>query len=136
MMREGMFTACFLAVTPILKSNLQPYCANDYAASLLAGIGAGLGATIASHGSDTIKTIQQGAKPSQPVNLRAATQQIISTGGFAKFFKGAVPRGSRVVSAVTIMGLVNEKMEDMFRLQNTDSQQPQEDKPRNINKGL
>src|SRR5205085_9905125 len=60
-MRDGLFTAFVLAVSPILKVNIQPFFPNDYAyaASLIAGMGAGVGATIATQAVDTIKTIQQ-----------------------------------------------------------------------------
>ena len=114
-MREGMFTAFFLAVTPILKANIQPYCSNDYVASLVAGMGAGVGATVASQGVDTIKTIQQAANVLQPVSFKDAVKKLYSTHGMYGFFKGGVPRGARVMSAVTIMGLVAEKMEAKFR---------------------
>lgn len=135
MAREGMFTAFFLAVTPILKSKIQPYCSNSYAASLIAGTSAGIGATIASQGLDTIKTIQQVANPQQPISLRKATQQIYSTHGFYGFFKGGVPRGTRVMSAVTIMGWVNEKMEDKFRQYNSENKGTSEEKPKQIANG-
>lgn len=119
-MREGTFTAFYLAGTPILKAKIQPYCANDYAASLGAGIGAGVGATLASQGVDTLKTIQQAADVSQPVGLKEAAKKLYSTEGVYGFFKGGIPRGGRVVSAVTAMGLVNEKMEAMFRQRNSE----------------
>lgn len=108
--REGMFTTFFLAGTPILKAKIQPYCQNDYAVSLAAGIGAGLGATLASQGVDTLKTMQQAAQ-SQPVGFNEAAKKLYATKGMFGFFKGGVPRGARVVSAVTIIGLVSEKME-------------------------
>lgn len=114
-LREGMFTAFFLAVTPILKANIQPFCSNDYVASLAAGMGAGVGATLASQGVDTVKTIQQASNPLKPVGLKDAVVKLYSTQGVHGFFKGSVPRGARVMSAVTIMGWVNEKMEAKFR---------------------
>ena len=118
-MREGMFTTFFLAGTPMLKAKIQPYCTNDYVASLAAGISAGVGATLASQGVDTLKTIQQVANLLQPVGLKETAKKLYSTEGIYGFFKGGVPRGARVVSAVTIMGLVSEKMEAMFRQRNS-----------------
>lgn len=114
-MREGAFTAFFLAGTPILKASIQPYCANDYAASVIAGMTAGVGATLASQGVDTIKTIQQAASPSQKISLKDAAVKLYSTQGVSGFFKGSVPRGVRVMSALTIMGWVNEKMESIMK---------------------
>ncbi len=121
MLREGMFTAFFLAVTPMLKTEIKSYVANDYFASLIAGMTAGVGATIASHGVDTIKTIQQSADVAQPVGFVEATKKIYSNHGFKGFFKGAVPRGARVMSAVTIMGWVNEKLEAEFARNKSES---------------
>ena len=118
-MREGMFTTFFLAGTPILKAKIQPYCRNDYVASLAAGIGAGVGATLASQGVDTLKTIQQVGTLVQPVGLIETAKKLYSTQGFPGFFKGGVPRGTRVVSAVTIMGLVSERMDAMFQQWNS-----------------
>lgn len=113
--RDSMFTTFFLAATPILKAKLQPYCKNDYAASLAAGIAAGVGATLASQGVDTLKTIQQAAPLQQPIGLKETTKKLYATQGIYGFFRGGVPRGARVISAITIMGLVSEKMGDKFR---------------------
>lgn len=112
MLREGMFTTFFLGVTPIMKSNIGTYCSNDLAASIFAGILAGIGATLASQGADTVKTIQQSAPTS--IGLDKTIRDLYSSGGVKGFFSGTIPRGMRVVSAVTIMGLINEKMNDVF----------------------
>ena len=115
MTREGVFTPFFLAVTPLLKGALQPHLSNDYAASLVAGMGSGIAATILSQAADTIKTIQQGAEQPGDVGLRAVVRELYKKQGFYGFFKGGIPRGARVVSAITVMGLVTEKMEALFR---------------------
>ena len=113
-MREGMFTAFFLAITPIIKVNILPYCSYDSAASLGAGMSAGVCATLASQGIDTIKTMQQAADIKKPVSVKDAIQKIYSTHGVHGFFKGGLARGTRVMSAVTIMGWVTEKLEAKF----------------------
>lgn len=119
-MREGMFTTFFLAGKPMLNARMQGFFKNDYLASLASGIGAGLGATLASQGVDTLKTIQQAAKLLQPVSLWEAARKLYSIEGISGFFKGGVPRGLRVVSAVTLMGSVSEKMETIFRQRNSE----------------
>ena len=117
-MREAMFTTFFLAGTPMLKAKIQPHCKNDYVASLAAGIFSGIGATLASQGADTLKTMQQSANLLQPATITEAAKKLYATQGIYGFFKGLVPRGARVVSAVTIMGLVSEKMDAMFTQNN------------------
>jgi solute carrier family 25 (mitochondrial citrate transporter), member 1 len=121
-MREGMFTAFFLAGTPLLKSQITSYCTNDAAASLLAGIGAGVGATLASHAFDTIKTRQQDAPINEPINFLRAMKKIYSSHGPYGFFKGSLPRGLRVVSAVTIMSYIGDKMGTYFAQSNATQQ--------------
>ncbi len=74
-----------------------------------------------SQGADTLKTIQQSSNDfSRPVGLREATQKLYSKEGVYGFFKGGMVRGARVVSAVTIMGFVTEKMEDLFKERNAE----------------
>jgi hypothetical protein len=114
MMREGIFTPFFLAVTPILKGKVLPYVPNNGVALLVAGIGSGLGATILSQAADTLKTIQQGAAHPQQVSLGRVVREIYVKDGLYGFFRGGIPRGARVVSAVTVMGLVTDKMEALF----------------------
>lgn len=112
MVREGIFTSFFLAVTPILKNEIKPYFKNDYLASLIAGMSAGIGATVVSQGFDTIKTNQQ-VDPNK--NLRETVKKIYSGNGALGFFRGGIARGTRVMSAVTIMSFVNEKMQERLR---------------------
>jgi solute carrier family 25 citrate transporter 1 len=99
----------FLAGIPMLKSKVIPYCPNDAVATLCSGMGAGVGATMASQAFDTIKTVQQTA--TSPIKAIDAVTKVYSTHGVYGFFKGSIPRGARVVSAVTIMGAIKEKME-------------------------
>lgn len=109
--REGLFAGFFLAGTPILKSNIKAHCSNDYVASLSAGICAGIGAAIVTQAFDTIKTVQQSAAVTDPIIIQGAIKKLYSAYGVSGFFKGSVPRGARMVSGVTIMSWVNEKME-------------------------
>lgn len=114
MLREGMFSTFFLAVTPSLKSRIKGYCPNDYVASLLAGMTAGVGATLASQGFDVVKTAQQSTVAAKPVGFFKAAQKLYTSNGAYGFFKGAIPRGSRVMSAVTIMGWMTERMAEIL----------------------
>lgn len=114
MLREGMFTTFFLGVTPLLKNKITHHYPYDLPASIIAGIIAGVGATIASQGADTVKTIQQAAKVSESTDFIPTVKKLYSSNGIGGFFKGAIPRGSRVISAVTLMGVVGQEMERFF----------------------
>ncbi len=116
--REGMFAGSFLGVTPILKKQIQPFCPNESSASLAAGMSAGIGATISSQGFDTVKTIQQAANFNKPVSFFGGLKDLYAKHGVYGFFKGGIPRGARVMSAVTIMGFVTDKMETKFKEHN------------------
>ncbi|WP_454780664.1 MC/SLC25 family protein [Legionella sp. WA2022007384] len=114
MLREGMFSTFFLAVTPALKVRIKEYCPNDFAASSLAGIFAGIGATVASQKFDVIKTVQQSSIAKNPAGFFKTTQKIRAEHGLYGFFNGGFPRGLRVMSAVTLMSWMNEKMTEML----------------------
>ncbi|CAM2781201.1 Mitochondrial carrier protein [Legionella steigerwaltii] len=110
MLREGMFSTFFLAVTPALKTKIKEHYPNDYFASLLAGMLAGVGATLASQKFDVVKTAQQSSVTANPAGFFKTTQKLYATHGASVFLKGGLPRGLRVMSAVTLMSWMNEKM--------------------------
>ena len=114
MMREGLFTVAFLAATPIFRAEIQPYISNYYAASLLAGIAAGVSASVISQSSDTLKTFQQVSCEQQALTLKHAAKKIYSSQGMRGFFRGGIPRGANMVSATIIMDMVNEHMNEVF----------------------
>ena len=87
---------------------------NDFAAGLCAGITAGLCATVTSQAFDTIKTEQQSGEAKQRIGMVAASKKIISSSGMMGFFNGGLPRGARIISAVTIMSMINEKLTAKF----------------------
>ncbi|WP_392537622.1 MC/SLC25 family protein [Legionella sp. 227] len=114
MLREGMFSTFFLAVTPALKNQIKGHYSNDYFASLFAGIVAGVGATLASQQFDVVKTAQQSSVATNPAGFFKTTQNLYATHGASIFFKGGLPRGLRVMSAVTLMSWMNEKMSELL----------------------
>lgn len=118
-LREGIFSAFFLVATPVLKANIIPYYSNDYGASLLAGLGSGVSATLLSQGVDTIKTRQQSAF--KTIGFMQTARDIYAHRGMLGFFKGTIPRGVRVMSAITLMGFLNEKIENVLCKQEANS---------------
>lgn len=107
--REGLFTVGFLGLMPYFKEQMQPWFTHHkYLTTLLAGTGAGVIAALTSHPFDTIKTRQQTLRLTQPENMVSATKNIYSKSGVVGFFSGGGPRTVRVVSAITLIGFVNE----------------------------
>lgn len=113
-MRDGVFTAAFIAGSPIMKSYIMPYCENDFISTIAAGTSAGLCAMVASQAVDTIKTAQQSAHPSQSIRIRDAFKKIRMNSGYFGLFQGGGWRGLRIMSAVTIMSTLKEKIEAKF----------------------
>jgi hypothetical protein len=109
MARDGTFTAFYLAVMPFLKKRMDPDNRYGLASSIVAGVGAGLAATPISQPFDVIKTGQQ--KNLIPQLWSQVFRDLSKTPKAAGFFSGMAPRGARVVSAVTIISAVKEKME-------------------------
>jgi len=113
-MRESLFTVFFLAATPMFKTKIQPYWHNDMAATFAAGTIAGVCASLLTQGADTIKTVQQKADLSRPIDFFAAARQVYATQNIYGFFRGGLPRVARVASAVAIMGCAAEKMKEQI----------------------
>ena len=113
-MRDGIYTVGYVVGSPYIKSKIKPYCRNDFEASIVSGIGAGVPAAMASQANDTLKTIQQATDQLQPVRAVEAAKKIYSTQGVPGFFKGSFWRGARVASAITIIGTVKVIMEEQF----------------------
>lgn len=121
-LREGMFTTFFLAGAPIVKEQLTPYIPHNLLGTVVAGVSSGLAAAYVSHPVDTIKTKQQSQpSASQSLSFCQAATKIYKADGLFGFFKGAVPRGLRVVSGVTIMSGITEHLQDAFQTCNNDT---------------
>ena len=118
-MREGVFTAFFLAVTPMLKKKLETHALGEHASAVAAGMSAGVGAAVVSQLFDTVKTAQQTTQ----TGFQASARRIYASHGFPGFFKGGLPRGLNVMSALTIMSYVNDKMDQWLAdpLQDSDA---------------
>lgn len=128
--REGLFTVGFLGLMPFFKEQMQPwFMHHEYMSTLLAGSGAGILATLTSHPFDTIKTRQQARRLNQPENMVTAAKNMYSKSGVAGFFAGGLPRGTRVVSAITLIGFVTELLTKWVQEHKTNT-------PENGNSGM
>ncbi|MES2204028.1 MAG: MC/SLC25 family protein [Pseudomonadota bacterium] len=115
MARDGIYTCGFFALVPILKKNLDNHFDSDWSASIASKLLAGAIAAFASQPLDTAKIEQQMNVEYRQISLTQAAKKIFNAEGIYGFFKGSTPRILRVISAVTIISTVNEKMEKNFK---------------------
>ncbi len=106
-LREGIFSVFFLAVTPMLKSSLKPYCSNDAVSSVAAGVLSGGVATLVSQPMDTIKTMQQSSRGPSFGFFKTA-----KTIGLSNLLHGILSRSSGVIVSITLMSWMREQLED------------------------
>lgn len=146
MVRDGIFSAAFLAGAPIITEWVKPYVPKDsdllakagapsfisewlkrYIAKdddLLAqvggGIGAGLVATVLTQTADAAKAVQQKAAQDRSMTMVEAVKGLYAKRGFAGLFAGGLARGSRVVAAITILSsatpAIKEVLEKRFEM--------------------
>lgn len=112
MIREGFYVTFFLVGTPLLKQKIEPHCENDMVASILAGIASGIGAAVTSQPADTIKTVQQTSWSNK--DFAETFKSIYASHGVSGLFKGFFPRCTRVISGVTLLGIMNSKVTNML----------------------
>ncbi|HKY69618.1 MAG TPA: MC/SLC25 family protein [Gammaproteobacteria bacterium] len=116
--RDGIFAGGYLFLAPFLKKKLKPFT-SDPVATVASGVCAGVSAAIASHPLDTLKTIQQtsqGVRNANNVeNMWQIGKRIVRQEGVKALYKGGIWRGARVISAVTLMSTVNEKVQGWLK---------------------
>lgn len=106
--RDGKFTASYIVGKPLVEKWLDPEKTESQSVRTKANLMTGLIATAISHPDDTIKTAKQSAPVDRPISYPDAARNIYNERGFLGFFKGAVPRGVRVASALMIFDQVKE----------------------------
>jgi solute carrier family 25 citrate transporter 1 len=122
--RDALYTCGFFALAPIVKEKIKPYVEKDWMASILAGPIAGTFAAFSSQPFDAIKMRQQILREQRKVRLDQAIWEIIKESGFKGFFRGATPRILRVISGVTVISTVNEKVTKYYQNKNSTDNKP------------
>eukprot|EP00940_MAST-03C_sp_MAST-3C-sp2_P002839 g2839.t1 len=104
-MREGMYTAGYLGLVPVVQRKLtQDYGAGPVAGAVIGSIASGLIAATLSHPLDTIKTCMQGDVARKRYGTMTQTARAIhSEYGVGGFFNGWFWRTSRMICAVFII---------------------------------
>ena len=115
-MRDGFFGVGYMTAPTILKPMCRSYVKTDEQADLLSKIIAGVSAAVASQAFDTIKTGQQTAK--NKLGFFDAVKLPYAKHGVTGFFKGGLPRGARVASAIYVLSSVTDYMDTFFKQKN------------------
>ncbi|TMW64263.1 hypothetical protein Poli38472_012885 [Pythium oligandrum] len=132
MMREAVWCASYLALGPVITQRLhttspgvfgspeEASISQKASASAVGSILAGLVTVYATQPLDTIKTVMQGEALSvrgQNATLAWGTAKRMyhnAGGSLAPFYRGAVPRGARLIGAVFILGKAREYLEELI----------------------
>ena len=111
--RDAKFTVGYGFASPFLKEKFEERMPEE-AATIAAGLCAGLPVAALSQPWDTLKTAQQtGPAPVTP--LWKLAKDTIMKEGIRGLYKGSGWRMARVTSAVMIMGEVNEKVSQLLK---------------------
>jgi solute carrier family 25 citrate transporter 1 len=113
--RDGFFSAAYLAGTPLLYNHIKQYCDSERKATVLANGTSGVLAAVLSHPFDTIKSRQQSEMPGTHAKFLSTANNIFAKTGFQGFFAGGLWRGARVVTAVATIGYVTNAVEDRLK---------------------
>lgn len=106
--RETLYAAGYLGLCPILFDKLkdtQQFKDSPASAMAIAGVVGGVFAASASHPFDTIKTRMQAAMYTKPEYLTwtSTAATIYKEGGVLNFWRGLLPRMTRIIAATFIL---------------------------------
>ena len=111
--RDGMFTAGYITVAPLVQREIQEVLRNqfdgeldekfdtEFAASIAAGAITGAGVAISTQPWDMIKTTMQSKQGD--ATIRETIRSLYQEGGVVHFWRGGIGRGTRIVLAITLM---------------------------------
>ncbi len=109
--RDGGFTAGYLAGGPALSKKLTDAGLHEPLATVAGGAAAGLVAAGVTHSADTIKTkLQADLAKERYTNVRDVYRQET----MRTLYAGFTPRATRVIMATTVMSAVNKELEKMM----------------------
>ena len=115
-LRDGCFLVGFAALPGVLEPFLKEWVKHDVYANSLSKVVSGVAAAVLSQAFDTIKTVQQIENTGMRF-VDAIKKPYVEQGVYG-YFKGGLPRGVRVASAVCIMSTVTENMNTFFKQSN------------------
>ncbi|EEY69047.1 Mitochondrial Carrier (MC) Family [Phytophthora infestans T30-4] len=131
--RDAVWCAGYLALGPVFTREMHTFSPATFGdvdtastsqkalASIAGCVTAGLITVAATQPVDTIKTVMQGEAMMLPSGRAPSTLatagRIYGEGGLARFYRGIVPRGCRLVGAVFILGQSRIWLEEIFEEQ-------------------
>lgn len=114
--REGLFTAGYLGIGPVITRQLQEnYGFANAKAKIGGAVGSGVIAATLSHPIDTCKTCMQGDIGRERYGtLTGTASKLYSENGARAFFRGWSWRTGRMICAMFIMNECKEKLAPLF----------------------
>ncbi|RLN45147.1 hypothetical protein BBJ29_007500 [Phytophthora kernoviae] len=128
--RDAVWCAGYLALGPVFTQKMHDLSPATFghvdtattsqktSASAVGCLAAGLVTVVVTQPVDTIKTVMQGEAMTLPSGRAPSTLatagRIYREGGLARFYRGIVPRGCRLIGAVFILGQSRIWLEEVF----------------------
>ncbi len=112
--RDGIFTAAYAFGGSYLAKQCRPILPKEWQARLAGGVLSGVSAAILTQPADTVRTHYQTLplenRPKGMLPMMSLAKDIFLKEGMLGLYKGGLPRGLRVVSAVCVMSAVSDKV--------------------------
>lgn len=114
--REGIFTAGYLGIGPVIVEELQTtYNQSESTAKMGGAVASGVIAASVSHPLDTIKTCMQGdIEKTTYGSLSDTASKLYAESGPSRFFRGYAWRTSRMICAMFIMNECKIRLSPIF----------------------
>lgn len=110
MVRNGIYNAGFFALAPTIDQYVQKYIKESNLSILTSGALSGVIVSYLSHPLDMIKTIRQ--EEDGVHSIKQTMRKIYNErGGVRGFWIGVIPRSFRVITGISVMSWVYQKMQ-------------------------
>lgn len=115
-MREGIYTVGYLSAPSLVEKQLKTlFPQQSEICALVSSPIAGITAAVFSHPFDTIKARQQNMVLQTKTHFLGVAKDLVQKDGLLSFYRGLLPRGIMIASAVTILDKTSKKMDEHFK---------------------
>jgi len=117
--REGLYAAGYLGLFPVLKAAMEDAGYSPSTSLVVSGLAGGTFGAAASHPFDTAKTRMQAFMYSKPeyMTMKDTFSTIYREGGVLNFWRGLIPRMTRIICATFILNYIRTTTVDHLEVQ-------------------